>query len=252
MLLLKQKRQQSDNSRVDDDIRSFEFRSYPISKGFQRDIAQLETVNIHDASQLAQINWTPGIGDPTIVGWFTVLAYFLAFLLSVACAKRMGNEISDSDLAAQRRLWWFIALALLMLGINKQLDLQTFLTEVGRILARRGGWYQQRRIVQGIFIVSICFFSCFSALILWHVTRDMLKKHWLTLLGLVFLMGFVMIRAASFHHMDRFLGSSFLALKMNWVLELGGIICIGTSAVVNLNKRQKGRKEKSKTGISYI
>jgi hypothetical protein len=34
---------------------------------------------------------------------------------------------------------------------------------------------------------------------------------------------FVVIRAASFHHIDRFIGQSVLGLRWNWVLEMGGI-----------------------------
>jgi hypothetical protein len=38
------------------------------------------------------------------------------------------------------------------LGINKQLDLQTALTEFGRVLADNQGWYDKRQVVQVWFI----------------------------------------------------------------------------------------------------
>jgi hypothetical protein len=50
------------------------------------------------------------------------------------------------------RAWRSIALAFLVLGLNKQLDLQTALTEAGRVLANVQGWYDQRQIVQVAFI----------------------------------------------------------------------------------------------------
>ena len=42
---------------------------------------------------------------------------------------------------------------------------------------------------------------------------------------------FILIRAASFHHVDRMLGEQVMCLKMNWILELGGISLILLGAV---------------------
>jgi hypothetical protein len=36
-------------------------------------------------------------------------------------------------------------------------------------------------------------------------------------------LGFVLIRAASFHHVDQFIGQTILGLRWNWVLEMSGI-----------------------------
>lgn len=47
----------------------------------------------------------------------------------------------------EQKLWLLIALMFIFLGINKQLDLQSALTEAGRILAIKQGWYAARRIV---------------------------------------------------------------------------------------------------------
>ena len=52
-------------------------------------------------------------------------------------------------------LWNALAVGLLLLGINKQLDLQTALTELGKILAARQGWYEHRQRVQIDFIIGV-------------------------------------------------------------------------------------------------
>jgi hypothetical protein len=39
-------------------------------------------------------------------------------------------------------------------------------------------------------------------------------------------LGYVFIRAASFHHIDRFIDSRILGFKWNWVLEMGGIVIV--------------------------
>jgi hypothetical protein len=99
---------------------------------------------------VASFNWTPGIGDPTFVGWLTVVLYFAT---SISCWKLRykiepdGRRRSNEDLA-----WRFIAILFLALGINKQLDLQTAFTEAGRVVAHLQGWYEQRRSIQLDFI----------------------------------------------------------------------------------------------------
>jgi hypothetical protein len=45
----------------------------------------------------------------------------------------------------------------------------------------------------------------------------------LALIGATLVLGFVLIRAASFHHMDRFIGTRILGLRWNWILEMSGI-----------------------------
>ena len=50
------------------------------------------------------------------------------------------------------------------------------------------------------------------------------------LVGIVFLCCFVAIRASSFHHVDRLLGANLEGLKINWIMELGGIALVGVGA----------------------
>ena len=50
------------------------------------------------------------------------------------------------------------------------------------------------------------------------------------LLGLGFVCVFVVVRAASFHHVDSLLGTWVFGVKMNWVLELPGPILVALVA----------------------
>ena len=93
-----------------------------------------------------------------------------------------------------------LALLILLLGINQQLDLQTLLIQSGRALAEAEGWYAYRRPVQGAFfgIFSVALLSLVS-LAAWRC-RAFLKRHRPVTLGLVILIGFVLMRAAGFNH----------------------------------------------------
>jgi hypothetical protein len=174
-------------------------------------------------------NWRPGIGDPTFAGWFTVALYLIASLSCWVTARKL-------TLASQeRRTWSLISFLFLLLGINKQLDLQSALTDAGRVLAYMQGWYGQRQLVQLLFIalVAIVCVAVIIILLIWAYRAPAPTR--LALLGTAFVIGFVLIRAASFHHIDRFLGHSVLALHWNWVLECGGI----SLALLGSLRRQK-------------
>lgn len=166
--------------------------------------------------------WSPRIGDPSFLGWLTVFGYFLASFL---CARAAQGDVGSAN------LWRVLALALAVLGINKQLDLQSLLTAIGRELARTGGWYDQRRQIQRLFVLAIGLL----AILLSAVTAMLLKGRSghirAASAGFVLLAAFVCVRAASFHHVDRFLKSAIFGARFNWILEFGGIAIIALAAV---------------------
>lgn len=183
-----------------------------------------------------EFNWRPGIGDPTIGGWLTVVLYFL----SVWSTWKTGSVVWQRNEFA---LWRAISLMFIALGINKQLDLQTALTEVGRTLAFEQGWYAHRQIVQIWFIIGIATICLTIALVLLWLVYDTPFPTWLALLGMVIVLAFVLIRAASFHHIDRFIGSRILGLKWNWVLEMGGISIVLAASEWRRRIKQKDRPQ---------
>lgn len=125
----------------------------------------------------------------------------------------------------RREFWLWCAFCILLglLGVNKQLDLQTALTELGRILARNQGWYARRAHVQKEFIAGLCVFAVAATSTLFMLLRRQGRHAKMAALGLCFIGFFVLIRASSFHKVDSFLGSRLVHLRMNWILEMGGI-----------------------------
>jgi len=166
--------------------------------------------------------WSPGIGDPTPVGWLTVALYALCAWQCHRLASRHAGLLGRSEAT----LWWILALGLTALGINKQLDLQTALTEFGRIVAHQDGWYERRRAVQVVFIYAVAALAGCAALAMAYLAREAPFATMAAIAGGVCLLAFVAIRAASFHHFDRFIGSEYSGLRANWILETGGICII--------------------------
>ena len=174
--------------------------------------------------------WHPGIGDPTIGGWITVAGYFGAAILAYRALRLHHREQTPSTSINQRtlvRFWLIVLCAMALLGVNKQLDLQSWFTEVGRDLATAQGWYQERRSVQAFFIAALVVGGLTGMAAIALLLRRVIGLVTGAVLGLGFLVTFVAVRAASFHHIDRWLG--YGVVRVNWVLELSGIALIAIS-----------------------
>ena len=169
-------------------------------------------------------DWSPGIGDPTLLGWVTVGLYFTTAWLSWRMIQKL-RAIGRND-EHEITIWRIIALLFLVLGINKQLDLQSAVTAIGRQIALHQGWYGRRETVQFAFIaavVGICL-----AMLGYLLRRGLpsIRSNWLAILGTASVLAYVLIRAASFHHVDRIIGQTILGARWNWVLEIGGIAVV--------------------------
>ena len=181
--------------------------------------------------------WSPGIGDPTLAGWITVLLYAWAAWMCHRVLRR--DRLRRFVLTTNERLVWRLMFAgMIALGINKQLDLQSALTEGARMLAMKQGWYEHRRQFQEAFVVAIPILGLTAlaalAVLVWRAPASTL---W-TCAGAAGLLMFVAIRASSFHHVDEMLGWHLAGLRLNWLLEMGSLLAIGMGA----RKRAKGRQ----------
>ena len=176
-------------------------------------------------------SWSPRIGDPSNIGWFTVGAYVTAAVLAFLVFKSQKDR--------QRIFWSMLCVVLFALSINKQLDLQTAITAAGRCLALAQKWYDDRQTVQLVFIVFIATASIVFSGIMVVTMRHSFSENWLALLGLAFLCTFIAVRAASFHHFDLFISSEITYVRINWIMELSGIAMIATNAVLVLRNRSE-------------
>jgi hypothetical protein len=183
---------------------------------------------------MSSIDWRPEIGDPTPMGWITVVAYFLAAASCLAAHVRSGSITGLTN--PLRAPWLLLGLLLMALGFNKQLDFQSLVTETGRFAIRAFSLYEYRRFLQVSFVLVVL---AIAAVAMWYslqATRGRFQEYRLSLAGVVFLLGFIVIRAASFHGFDRLLDVRPLGVRLNWVLELGGIALIFAGAWRNLTK----------------
>jgi len=174
--------------------------------------------------------WSPGIGDPTIIGWLTVVLY----LFGAWQCYRVATLHNDLLRQREGAIWWIFVYGLLALGLNKQLDLQSAFTELGRIFAAQQGWYEKRREVQVLFIYGVAALATSSVFVLVLIARKAPLATLFAITGSVCLLSFVFIRAVSFHHFDLYINSVIFGLRMNWILEMGGICIIIVGARLRL------------------
>ena len=176
--------------------------------------------------------WHAGIGDPTIMGWLTVVGYAVAAML---CFR--GAWLEGEGERSRVLFWASLGAIMVGLGINKQLDLQTWFTLTVKKMALSEGWYERRRLFQFIFIGFIAAGGILGFLGMWRLVHCNGADLRLPLFGLFVVICFVLIRAASFHHVDQFLKVRIGGVKMNWLLELSGISIIALGAL----KRRRPR-----------
>lgn len=170
--------------------------------------------------------------------WLTVLAYGITALLAWRAKGRAVSRIAQREAG----FWCATGVALVLLGINELLDLQTLLTETGRSLAREQGWYRERREFQLWFmaVLSVAAAICAAIAVWWF--RASRPAVLFAMAGFGLLGAFVLLRAASFHHTDQFLQRGLEAFDFGAVLETSGILVVAISALLYA-RRATGRAQ---------
>jgi membrane-anchored protein YejM (alkaline phosphatase superfamily) len=167
--------------------------------------------------------WKPGIGDPSFMGWFTVFSYYLVASL---CLLKM---ISRTLLPGKKAwlFWAFMCLAMIVLGVIKQYNLLSAVTEVWRIIARHCGWMEQRWIIQAAAMILFFVISMIFSSFLYRRSLQLFSvQEKIAAFGLVYLILFVGLRAISLHQYGTVLGYEIWGMRINWIAELFGIYWI--------------------------
>ena len=176
--------------------------------------------------------WHAGIGDPTLLGWITVIAYCVATLRCVFKASKLDKN------EANYRFWAYLAIFLLLLAINKQLDLQSWFTQAMRSVAQTQGWYANRKSLQLLFIAFLSVGMLLSLLSIRLYLAQSWHNYPLTWVGIVLLSTFILMRAASFSHIDQMIHYPIFGIRLNGVMEIGSIALIIFGSYFNKQPRK--------------
>ncbi len=189
--------------------------------------------------ELAHKNtWTLSVGDPTIGGWLTALLYMAAAIGAFYVYRRQG--LFEHQVNRQRWLWFLFALALLFLGLNKQLDLHRLLIETARDVSQWQGWYEQRRLVQVGFIKSSAALTLLLVATFAYVFRQAYRTHILAICGLSLLAAYAIIRVTVFQTPDVLWWHFRFGFQVNWLLECIGLVLILINETLLLRPKPNG------------
>ena len=180
--------------------------------------------------------WQFRLDNPDFRGWAVVAAYVLA---AGWCGRRAARKAPSSAInGTYSSIWWLLAAGLVFLGINKQLNLQTLLIDLGRRASLAFGWYDERRRVQYVFCAV---FTLAAVVVIWLMRRRFrlffAQNPW-ALAGVVVLVFFVLFRAASINHVFQRMGFRQDDKQWTWLLEIGGSACLAVAAMADKPAKQ--------------
>ena len=144
------------------------------------------------------------IGDPTFAGWLIFFVYLAVVYRCYLQYVKVKFGFLDHN------FWLVIGLFLLLLCINKQLDLQTVFEASMKELAQSHGWYAQRKMMQVTFVALLSISLLTGLVVLRSVLAKACRQHKAVCLGVLLLCVFIVLRAAAFNHL------SFLNTRTYW------------------------------------
>lgn len=182
--------------------------------------------------------------DSSLLGWLTVVAYLIAAVLCGITALRVKYIFRDAYTRQHQLIWGLLTVAMLFLGFNKQLDLQTPFTHLVEVTFLGGGELHEAGETAQIgltwFIGGLVGLGlAASAGLLWYMRR-VWRHYWLLSLGALFIARFVIVRAAGFYGvalppLSQYTGG----IQINWLLEFFGATVIAGAAGIHLWRGEK-------------
>ncbi len=183
--------------------------------------------------------------DASFLGWLTVATYLIATVLCGTTTLRVKHIFRDPYTRQHQLVWGLLTAAMVFLGFNKQLDLQTPFTHFLEVTLLGGGELHGAGLaIQAWFIGGLVLTGLAASVgLLWYM-RHVLRHYWLLALGVLFISRFVVVRAAGFYGVELPRLSQYTGgVQINWLLEFLGAAVIAVAAAINLWRGEQKRKE---------
>jgi len=173
----------------------------------------------------AEIQW--GGEDPTAIAWACAFAYVAAGALCSVAGRRSAMD---------RGIWIALGVFLVLLGLNKQLDLHTLFVHAGRDAARVLGFYNYKRQIEELFFILVTMGIMAALAYQRRRLAAFARAHRAVGLGLALIAVYTVTRFATIMHLaERWptLGDEAPAFI---AFELIGSLLIGWAAVAEIRK----------------
>jgi len=133
------------------------------------------------------------VGDDSVAGWLTTGLYFVLFAMACIRFKRHGDDRNEY------RLWLFLLILFLALGINKQLDIQTDMIAFFKEHFIRSGFLKYKTAFTISLVFSGVMFLIFSAWVFKRIVPGVMRRYRFIGVGLVLLFAFLFARILTFN-----------------------------------------------------
>jgi len=180
----------------------------------------------------AQIQW--GGEDPTAIAWGCALAYVVAGTLCGLAGTR--SRLAPGRSRTDRGIWMALGVILVLLGLNKQLDLHTIFVHGGRDAACVLGFYNYKRQIEALFFLVV---TTGIVAILWHQRRRLAGfagAHRAVVAGLGLIAVYTVTRFATIMHLAERWQILVDESPIFIAFELAGSLLIGWAAVAEMRE----------------
>jgi hypothetical protein len=189
--------------------------------------------------------WEPGFGDNDLLGWSITIAYFLVALLCTAAFRDEARSYRVIRRLQRPTFWIVITALMVLLGFNKQLDLQTWVQSTGDSLVASNGLESHRGGLKILSLLTLALTGlAISMAMLLYIGRQW-RLYLLAFVGLLYLGVFIVLRAADSLPIIGDINHDYYEW-IHLVLELGGILMIGTSAARAVYRETRAFKTRTR------
>jgi hypothetical protein len=179
--------------------------------------------------------WLARSGDPYLSSLINSILYAVAILV----AAYRWTIMQRTKASSREQIFWLLVIFILFFfGINKQLDFQVLLVEIGRPIAMKGGWYEYRRIVQALFALCVTGIVGLFATFMVFLVRKHWRQNILALTGLMILCGYAVIETIALGHVGFSLNTDEKwGFRLTDMIEMPGILLIFANALIYQKKK---------------
>jgi hypothetical protein len=156
---------------------------------------------------------------PTLLEWVTSAGYLIAAVLCFRAGRAAQRSLRRSEPFSP---FFLIAALAVVLGINKEFEVQTLMIRIGRTLATSEGWYEWRRMVQKIFVLAtlIIGLTILGRFVYQHI--EFFKAHLGLACGVAAICLYCFLRWADINYIELF-GSGRTGSESVWPIEISGV-----------------------------
>lgn len=172
-----------------------------------------------------------------VILWLIGIGYLLTTLMLVNIAFK-PDELPE-DVLKYRVKWCFLAIIIILIGLNSIFDLHKYLTGLIREYAHKEGWYQYRRQYQMVFLAGVISFGIIINLKFNLILSVISIENRRLLYGIFFLGVIAALDLISFHPVDALFKNEIFGFNVRLSFELLGIIWVLFALVLKITQDTK-------------